>query len=52
MSRPLRCRKKIRRSSLRVILQLRAEGVGIIYISHRLEELPLIAVRVTVLRDG
>jgi ABC-type sugar transport system, ATPase component len=35
-----------------VIRQLRNEGVGIIYISHRLEELPLIADRVTVLRDG
>ncbi|HYW73469.1 MAG TPA: ATP-binding cassette domain-containing protein, partial [Pyrinomonadaceae bacterium] len=35
-----------------LIGQLRAEGVGIIYISHRLEELPLIADRVTVLRDG
>ena len=35
-----------------VIRQLRAEGVGIIYISHRLEELPQIADRVTVLRDG
>lgn len=36
----------------RVIRELRADGVGIIYISHRLEELPLIADRVTVLRDG
>lgn len=36
----------------RVIHELRARGVGIIYISHRLEELPLIADRVTVLRDG
>jgi rhamnose transport system ATP-binding protein len=36
----------------RVIRELRAEGVGIIYISHRLEELPEIADRVTVLRDG
>jgi rhamnose transport system ATP-binding protein len=36
----------------RVIRQLRAQGVGIIYISHRLEELALIADRVTVLRDG
>ena len=35
-----------------VIRQLRAQGVGIIYISHRLEELPVIADRVTVLRDG
>jgi rhamnose transport system ATP-binding protein len=35
-----------------VIRGLRERGVGIIYISHRLEELPLIADRVTVLRDG
>jgi rhamnose transport system ATP-binding protein len=36
----------------RVIRQLKADGVGMIYISHRLEELPQIADRVTVLRDG
>jgi rhamnose transport system ATP-binding protein len=36
----------------RVLKQLRDDGVGIIYISHRLEELTLIADRVTVLRDG
>lgn len=36
----------------RVIRQLREQGVGVIYISHRLEELPEIADRVTVLRDG
>jgi rhamnose transport system ATP-binding protein len=36
----------------RVIRELRARGVGMIYISHRLEELPAIADRVTVLRDG
>ena len=35
-----------------VIRQLRAQGVGLIYISHRLEEMPVIADRVTVLRDG
>jgi rhamnose transport system ATP-binding protein len=35
-----------------VIRVLRERGVGIIYISHRLEELPVIADRVTVLRDG
>ena len=35
-----------------VIRQLRSEGAGIVYISHRLEELPVIADRVTVLRDG
>jgi rhamnose transport system ATP-binding protein len=36
----------------RVIRELRGQGVGIIYISHRLEELPRIADRVTALRDG
>jgi rhamnose transport system ATP-binding protein len=36
----------------RVIRELRSQGVGIIYISHRLEELPRIADRVTALRDG
>ncbi|MBV9124666.1 MAG: sugar ABC transporter ATP-binding protein, partial [Planctomycetes bacterium] len=36
----------------RVIGDLRARGVGIVYISHRLEELPQIADRVSVLRDG
>jgi rhamnose transport system ATP-binding protein len=35
-----------------VIRQLRLRGVGLIYISHRLDELPVIADRVTVLRDG
>jgi len=35
-----------------VIRELRAGGVGIIYISHRLEELPQVADRVTALRDG
>ena len=36
----------------RVIRGLKSKGVGLIYISHRLEELPVIADRVTVLRDG
>ncbi|MGH9800697.1 MAG: sugar ABC transporter ATP-binding protein, partial [Blastocatellia bacterium] len=36
----------------RVIRDLRQHGTGIIYISHRLDELPIIADRVTVLRDG
>src|SRR5439155_4889655 len=36
----------------RVVRELREQGVGMIYISHRLEELPTIADRVTVLRDG
>jgi rhamnose transport system ATP-binding protein len=36
----------------KVIAELRTQGVGVIYISHRLEELFEIADRVTVLRDG
>jgi rhamnose transport system ATP-binding protein len=35
-----------------VIRELRTQKVGIIYISHRLEELRQVADRVTVLRDG
>jgi rhamnose transport system ATP-binding protein len=40
------------RNLYRVIGELRARGVGIIYISHRLDELPMVADRVSVLRDG
>jgi rhamnose transport system ATP-binding protein len=36
----------------RVIRELKGHGVGMIYISHRLEELSQIADRVTALRDG
>ncbi|MDR1510726.1 MAG: sugar ABC transporter ATP-binding protein [Synergistaceae bacterium] len=36
----------------RVIEELKADGVAIIYISHRLEEIMKIGDRVTVLRDG
>jgi rhamnose transport system ATP-binding protein len=39
-------------SLFRVIARLRSEGVGVIYISHRLEEISAVADRVTVLRDG
>ena len=39
-------------SLFRVIAQLRSEGAGIIYISHRLEEIATVADRVTVFRDG
>lgn len=35
-----------------VVEQMKARGVGIIYISHRVQELRRIADRVTVLRDG
>jgi len=34
------------------IHRLKAQGIGIIYISHKLSELSLIADRVTILRDG
>lgn len=36
----------------RVVRRLRAKGVSIIYISHRLEELHEVADRITILRDG
>ncbi|WP_244817353.1 sugar ABC transporter ATP-binding protein [Caballeronia sp. Lep1P3] len=36
----------------RIIRQLRDRGVGIVYISHKMDELKQIADRVTVLRDG
>ena len=36
----------------RLVDQLRSEGCGIVYISHRMEELSHVANRVTVMRDG
>ena len=36
----------------RLIVKLRAQGVAMVYISHRLEEILAIADRITVLRDG
>ncbi|MBJ7539380.1 sugar ABC transporter ATP-binding protein [Marinomonas sp. C1424] len=35
-----------------IIRRLKAEGVGIIYISHKMDEIKKIADRVTVMRDG
>lgn len=35
-----------------LIQMVKKQNVGIIYISHRMEEIPLIADRVTVMRDG
>lgn len=35
-----------------VIAELKAKGVGIIYVSHRMREIKAIADRITVLRDG
>lgn len=40
------------RQLFRIIADLRASGVGIIYISHRLDEVLEVADRITVLRDG
>ena len=40
------------RTLFRLVGQLKVRGVGIIYISHRLEEVFEVADRVTVLRDG
>ena len=39
-------------SLFQVTRQLKKQGTGIVYISHRLEELALIADRATVMRDG
>jgi ribose transport system ATP-binding protein len=36
----------------RIIRQLKAKGVGVVHISHRLEELKQISDRITVMRDG
>ena len=35
-----------------IVRRLKARGVGIVYISHRMDEIFEIADRVTVLRDG
>jgi ribose transport system ATP-binding protein len=41
------------RQRLFVIIQrLRQRGVGVVYISHRLAEVPMVGQRVTVMRDG
>ena len=40
------------RELFRILRELKADGVAVLYISHRLEELPEIADRVTVMRDG
>ncbi len=37
---------------LKMIRELKSRGVGIVYISHKIDELKLISDRVTVLRDG
>ena len=39
-------------SLMKVVEKLRSEGVGIVYISHRLDEIFRLSQRITVLRDG
>jgi ribose transport system ATP-binding protein len=36
----------------KIIAQLKSEGIGIIYISHRMEEVQMLADRYSILRDG
>jgi len=36
----------------KIIRQLKAEGVGIVYISHKLKEIKIIGDRITILKDG
>ncbi|MGV2939644.1 sugar ABC transporter ATP-binding protein [Mesobacillus sp. LC4] len=36
----------------KVIRQLKSEGVGIVYISHKLKEIKIIGDRITILKDG
>lgn len=40
------------RHLFQVIGELKAQGIGIVYISHKLREIPIIADRVSVLKDG
>lgn len=35
-----------------IVRSLTSKGIGIIYISHRLQEIPIIGDRITILRDG
>src|SRR4029453_2598455 len=44
--------QKEQRLLFSLVSELRSEGAGVVYISHRLEEIFAVADRVTVLRDG
>jgi ribose transport system ATP-binding protein len=44
--------RKETESLFQMIQQLRSKGIGIIYVSHKLEEIKRIADRATILRDG
>lgn len=53
LDEPTSCLSEAEMEALFVTLRrLRSKGVGIIYISHRLEEIIRLADRITVLRDG
>lgn len=39
-------------SLFKQIHKMKAKGIGIIYVSHRMQEFPLIGDRITILRDG
>jgi len=53
LDEPTSCLSEAETEALFVTLRrLRSKGVGIIYISHRLEEIIRLADRITVLRDG
>ena len=51
-SRPPRSPKPEAQKLFELVAQLKASGVGIIYVSHRMREIRKIADRITVLRDG
>ena len=52
MNRRLRSRTAEIDDLFRIIQQLRESGVGIVYISHRMEELKRITDRITIMRDS
>ncbi len=52
MNRPQRLSNSEIDELFNIMNQLREEGVGIIYISHRMDELKRITDRITVMRDG
>ena len=39
-------------SLVKLVREIAAKGIGVIFISHRLEELYLVADRITIMRDG
>ena len=52
MNQPLRLTEDEAQRLFRVVRRLRDDGVGVIYISHRMREVRDLADRIAVLRDG